>query len=91
MANLTSTIFYDSELKAGGKKMTFGSWTAGSTGTGDIETGLQVVDNIVLTPNVNGAGVAKQTTVYETFPLNKGQVTIYTEGNISGYWSAIGY
>lgn len=91
MAAITSTIFYDAELKAGGKKMTFGSWTAGTTGTGDIKTGLQIVENIVLTPNVNAAGVAKQTAVYETFPLNGGDVTIYTEGNINGYWSAIGY
>ena len=79
-----------SEMRSGGKRMTSGSWTSNSTSGGDIETGLVVVENIVLTPNKSSV-TSTPLVVNETFPLDKGQVTIVTASSVDGVWEAIGH
>jgi hypothetical protein len=84
---LTSKII--SELKAGGKKMVIGSWTSNSTTGGDIETGLMVIENVVLVPNKSSVA-STQTVLNETLPLNGSKFTIITPSSVDGYWEAIG-
>jgi len=72
-----------------GKRVMWGTYTSagGSTG-GDIYTGLQQVEGIMLQQK-GAAVVASQPVVNETFPMHD-PVTIVTIANGVGYWRAFG-
>lgn len=74
----------------GKRKVVFGTYTntAGSTG-GEVETGLSRVEGIFLQPT--GTAVSTNANAAnETFPLDKGEVTIVTDANEDGLWIAVG-
>ena len=73
----------------GNLRFSYGTYTntGGSTG-GDIYTGLQKADGLVLQQN-GAAVVASQAVVNETFP-KADPVTIVTVANGTGYWMAWG-
>lgn len=75
----------------GNKRVVMGTFVSdgGSTG-GDIATGLQKVDNIIL-QHTGAAVVASAPVVNETLPLSGGNVTIVTVANTSGTFIAYGY
>ena len=78
------------ESVAGDIRITMGTFTSasGSTG-GDIYTGLQKVDGMVLT-HKGSATVATFPVISETFP-KVDPITIVTEANGAGYWLAYGH
>jgi len=78
------------ESVAGDIRVTMGTFTSagGSTG-GDIYTGLQKVDGMVLTYQ-GSAVVATFPVINETFPVAD-PVTIVTAANGAGYWLAYGH
>ena len=76
----------------GNKRIVIGTYSSadglGTTG-GDIETGLNRVDILVLQPH--GSSVATNAPVTnETFPLESGDVTIVTDASQTGYFWAVG-
>jgi len=74
----------------GNKRVNRGTYTntAGSTG-GDITTGLNRCDEFRLIPNDTSVE-SNATVVNETLPVAGGVVTIVTDANQSGYWTAEG-
>lgn len=62
--------------------------TSGDTG-GDIVTGLNRVISIGL-QTTGGSVATNAPSANETFPLNIGTVTIKTDANAAGVWTAIG-
>ena len=74
----------------GSRKVKFGTYTGTGVTTGDVATGLKVVE--VFVPIAGGSSVvADATTVNETLPLkNGGAVTIIFTSGTSGFWMAIG-
>lgn len=78
------------EFPVGQQRITMGAYTSadGFTG-GDIYTGLQKVNQLVLQPKA-GAVVAAHHVVNEVFPI-AGPVTIVSGANEAGYWMAIGH
>ena len=89
---ITSSIF--AELPHGGRRITMGSFTNGGTDTsGDIGTGLFVVENFTITGN-SGTALTNACTTYDTLPLQANgpvSVTINCDSGVSGYWKAIGW
>lgn len=79
----------DSESAAGDLRVTGGTYTNSSSTGGDIYTGLQKVEGLILQQKSN-AVVASQPVVNETFP-KVDPVTIVTASNVSGYWFAWGH
>ena len=77
------------EAVAGDSRLTSGTYTSagGSTG-GDIYTGLQQIQGLILQQNSTGV-VASQPVINETFPRTD-PVTIVTAANGTGYWMAWG-
>lgn len=78
----------------GSMTMTYGKWDSDSTTTGEIITGLERVEMMMLT----GGGAAETgvsadaPTIEEVFPLvDNTDVTINTTSNVDGYWIAWGY
>ncbi len=75
----------------GNKKTRTGTYTnAGGDTGGNIDTGLTVCTDIVLTPS----GSAVQTNapvVNETLPVAGNAITIVTDDGADGYWEAEGY
>ena len=71
-------------------RFTGGTFTSagGSTG-GDIYTGLQQVDGMVLQQK-GSAVVASQAVINETFPKTD-PITIVTAANAAGYWWSWGH
>ena len=66
----------------------WGTWTSSdTTATGDVNTGLRIVNRMTLT--VNGAATAAS--VAETFPIAGSAVTINFTAAADGYWIAWGY
>ena len=83
------TFTKDNESVAGDKRLTSGTYTSASASTGgDIYTGLQKVDGLILQQKSN-AVVASQAVVNETFP-KADPITIVTVANGTGYWMAWG-
>jgi hypothetical protein len=71
-------------------RFTSGTFTSadGSTG-GDIYTGLQQVDGMILQQK-GSAVVASQAVINETFPKTD-PITIVSAANVSGWWWSFGH
>lgn len=84
----TSTIL--SRTVFGNKVVSYGTYTStgGSTG-GNIDTGINVVEMMLLTPKGTSVGT-NESVVNETYPVAGSAVTIVTDSNQAGYWFAIG-
>jgi hypothetical protein len=80
----------NAENVAGDMRITSGTFTSagGSTG-GDIYTGLQKVNGMILQQNA-AAVVASQAVINETFP-KADPITIVSAANAVGYWQAWGW
>lgn len=79
----------DTEGVMGDRRCTGGTFTSSGGGTGgDIYTGLQKVDGLVLQQGGN-AVVASQAVVNETFP-KADPITIVSAANATGWWWAFG-
>jgi len=78
------------ESPMGQMRVTLGTYTSagGSTG-GDIYTGLQKVNQLILQTKAE-AVVAAAPVINETFPITD-PVTVVTGANETGYWMAIGH
>ena len=87
---MTFTIDNDGRFIMGSKKSSFGRFTntAGSSG-GEVVTGLNSVGFMKLTHTGSGV-IAGEPSVYETFPMTKGDATIVTTADADGLWWAIG-
>ena len=83
------TYTKDNETVQGDVRISSGTYTSagGSTG-GNIYTGLQKVNGMLLQQNSTGV-VASQPVLNETFPMAD-PVTIVTVANGTGYWMAWG-
>ena len=83
------TFTKTNETVEGNLRITSGTFTSagGSTG-GDIYTGLQKVDGMILQQNA-AAVVASQAVINETFP-KADPITIVSAANAAGYWEAWG-
>ena len=79
----------EQQLIGGSLRKVFGTFNADSVTGGDIETGLEYVLSIVMT--ANAAAVGNAPVANETFPLNKGGVTIVCDNGEVGTWEATGY
>lgn len=77
-------------INLGSRTMTHGTYVSagGSTG-GDIDTGLDWCENLILTSKGSSV-VADDATLNENLPIAGSAVTIVTTANASGYWMAIG-
>lgn len=74
----------------GDKKVSYGTYTNGGSDTGgDIDTGLDVCENIRLQPK-GSAVIANNPVVNETLPIAGSAVTIVTTADEDGYWVAFG-
>lgn len=75
----------------GNKKVRKGTYTnAGGDTGGNVDTGLTVCTDFVITPS----GSAVQTNapvVNETLPVAGNAITIVTDDGADGYWEAEGY
>jgi hypothetical protein len=70
--------------------VTYGTFTNGASDAGgDVVTGLQNVRRFKCY-HKGSSVVADNPTVYETFPLTSGTVTIATTAGADGYWYAVG-
>lgn len=75
---------------SGDRYIITGTFTNGATDTGgDIDTGLQVVENFQI-QEVGSAVVVDKSVVNESFPCG-GIVTIVTDADVDGIWRAEGY
>ena len=74
----------------GHMRMSFGSWTATSVTTGDINTGLRKCYSMMLT-HKGSATEAAAAVVGETMPYDGSAVTITCTSSDAGYWLAFGY
>lgn len=84
------TVVKKAELPVGQQRITMGTYAnSWSTTGGDIYTGLQKVNQLILQPK-GTAVVAAHHVVNETFPIVD-PVTIVTGADEAGYWMAIGY
>jgi len=79
------------ETVEGNLRFSYGTYTStGGTAGGDIYTGLQKVDGMILQQKSIGAAVsASQAVINETFP-RVDPVTIVTIAAGVGYWAAWG-
>lgn len=84
------TFSKDEDGVAGDLRVTGGTFISagGSTG-GDIYTGLQKAEGILLQQK-GSAVVASQAVVNETFP-KVDPITIVTAADVSGWWLAFGH
>lgn len=75
----------------GNKKTRTGTYTNGTGETGgDVDTGLTVCTDFVITPG--GSTVqANAPVVNETLPIAGNAITIVTDDGADGYWEAEGY
>jgi hypothetical protein len=86
MAFSQATLF---QTAFGNKKVVHGSYDGSGVTTGELSTGLNNVEGVVLTPN--GASiVADAPTVNEAFPLAGSAVTLIFTSGTKGYWTAFG-
>jgi len=84
------TFTKTAEFPVGQQRVTMGTYgSAGGSEGGDIYTGLQKVNQLILQPK-GTAVVAAHHVVNETFPIVD-PVTIVSGANEAGYWMAIGY
>ena len=74
----------------GNKRIAWGTFTNGGGDTGgDIDTGLEVVEFMIL--QTAGTGVsADQHAVNETLPVDGSAITIVSTDGADGIWFAIG-
>ena len=79
----------DSENVSGDLRWTSGTFTSTSVETGDIYTGLQQIQGMMLQQK-SDAVVASQPAINGLFPMHD-PVTIVTASNAAGYWAAWGY
>jgi hypothetical protein len=73
----------------GDKRVIMGSYDGAGVTTGELVTGLSVVEFINLQAN-GAAVVADAPTINETLPLASGTVTLIFTSGSKGYWQAIG-
>jgi hypothetical protein len=79
-----------SDFVAGDLRITFGTFTnAGGDTGGDIYTGLQKVDGMIL-QHQGSSVVADQPAVNETFP-KADPITIITTDGADGWWLSWGH
>lgn len=84
------TFTKTAEFPAGQQRIAMGTYTnADSSKGGDIYTGLQKANQLILQPK-GTAVVAAHHVVSETFPVVD-PVAIVTGADEAGYWMAIGY
>ena len=75
----------------GNKRIAWGTYTSASSSTGgDIDTGLELVESIMLTVKSTAIQVSGGPVVNETLPIAGSAVTIVTVADGVGYWLAIG-
>lgn len=73
----------------GDKKIVLGTYNCDSVTTGEIATGLNRIDSLILTPT--GATVdTNEAVIDETFPLASGTATVVTDSGATGQFLAIG-
>ena len=78
-------------ISIGNKKMVYGTYNCAAVTTGEVVTGLKVVEQMSLQPK-GAAVLATQSVINESFPLgNRSAVTIITTSGEVGTWWAIGY
>jgi len=73
----------------GSKRVSWGTYFMDSVTTGELETGLENVENIHFTPKASAIQVAGEVVINETLPLS-GALTIIGISGAIGYWYAIG-
>ncbi len=74
----------------GNKRFHAGTFDCSSIGTGDIDTGLRIVETMTL--QEKGAAVASNmAAVDESLPVAGSAVTILADSSQVGYWMAVGY
>lgn len=78
------------ETVFGNLRVTYGTYTGGSSTGGDINTGLHQCVHMQLTAGGSSI-VADAPTVNETFPVAGSAVTIIVTNNTDGFWMAFGY
>lgn len=78
-----STVF-------GNKRVAFGTFDCTAVTGGDIDTGLNICESIMLQLKDTAVGTAP-VVVNETLPIDGSAITIVTTSGDAGYWFAIGY
>ncbi len=73
----------------GSKRVNWGTWTTDTTG-GDIDTGLDMCEGIVL-QHTGSAVVADDPAINETLPVAGSAITIVVTSGKGGNWRAWGY
>lgn len=73
----------------GNKRVAWGTYDCTAVTTGELETGLTLVENINIIENAAAVQTGGSPIVDETLPLS-GLVTIVTVSGSAGYWFAIG-
>jgi hypothetical protein len=74
----------------GNRRVHYGTWTGSGATGGNVDTGLRLCENILLT--VHGSAVtSNQCAVNESLPVAGSAVTIVHDSGINGYWIAFGY
>ena len=86
----TSTILERTIM--GNRRCNYGSWDADGDDGGNIDTGLEICETIMLQPK-GSAGLPDAPVVNETLPVDGAAVTIAngTSTDVDGYWIAWGY
>lgn len=82
------TCVRQGEFVEGNKRYSYGTFTGSSTG-GDLYTGLQRVEGLILTPK-SAVTPTEECAVVETFPCYD-PVTIAVTSDVDGYWLAEGF
>jgi hypothetical protein len=73
----------------GNKRVHYGTWDGSGVTTGNINTGLRLVEHISLTAK-KSAVTANTPVVNEVFPCAGSAVTVVFDSGLDGYWMATG-
>ena len=73
----------------GRKRIAYGTYTMTAVTTGELETGLELVETIHFTPVAAAIQAAGEVVLDETLPLS-GPLTIVGISGATGHWFAIG-
>ena len=76
--------------RAGSKRIHWGTWDATGVTGGNIDTGLNVCESIMLT-HKGSAVEGAVAVVNETLPIDGSAITIVSSNGDAGYWMAIGH
>ena len=88
----SSTLVGRPQAQFTGKLVSWGTWDADGTTSGNIDTGLKICEFIALQPK-GSTGNLTHINVDETLPCAGSAVTINmgTSLDVDGYWWAFGY